>query len=136
MVKCVICGLVLLFKNRGMGIVSVNKIGKHYVEKHNINADRASLQDYLRCLLVNNHEQFIPLNCNCNEVNFLTPKDLAMHQLREGCDINISYQVGGARVSFFDDAPTSVHKRRQKVFQTMKWMNITVLLRRRVMLKV
>ena len=66
-------------------------------------------------MLEDNHEQFIPLNCNCSEVCFLTPKDLAMHQLREGCDINDYAQVGGARVSFFDDTPTHAHKRRQKV---------------------
>ena len=110
MVKCTICGLVLPFKNRE---VSVNKIGKHYVDNHNIDADRVSLNDYLRCLLEDNHDHFIPLNCNCTEVLFLTPKDLAMHQLREGCDI--VDQVGGARVSFFDDAPINVNKRRQKV---------------------
>ena len=112
MVQCVICGDVLHYKNRGIGQSSAIKIGNHYVKEHNIDVDRPCLEKYLRCLLVDNPEEFIPLNCSCSEVYFLTAKDLAMHQLQVGCDIG---QVGGARVSFFDDAPTHRHMRRQKV---------------------
>ena len=90
-------------------------IGEHYVKVHNIDADRESLKDYLHYLMDGNVADFIPLNCNCSEIYYLTPKSLAIHQLREGCDIVTTNQSGGARVSFFDDAPTLSHRRRQKV---------------------
>ena len=115
MVKCVICSneTVLLVKNRGIGAVTIKKIGDHYIKNHGISADRVSLKNYLRCLLAdNNRQEFIALICPCNEEHFLREKDLAIHQLQNGCDIN--NQVGGARVSFFDDAPMQRHKTRQK----------------------
>ena len=46
MVKCIFCGLVL-YKNRGIGAVSVNNIRDHYVNKHSIDANREALTDYL-----------------------------------------------------------------------------------------
>ena len=115
MVKCVICSneTVLLIKNRGIGSVSIKKIGDHYINNHGISADRVSLKNYLRSLLDdNNREEFIALICPCNEEHFLSEKDLAIHQLQNGCDIN--NQIGGARVSFFDDAPLQRRKTRRK----------------------
>ena len=116
MVKCVICinETILLFKNRRIGEVTIKKIGDHYIKEHGISADRVCLKNYLTCLLQDNNQRyFIPLICACNEEHFLNNKDLAIHQMQNGCDIN--QQVGGARVSFFDDAPLQRRiKTRQK----------------------
>ena len=54
------------------------------------------------------------MNCNCSEIYFLTPKSLAIHQLCEGCDINVN-QSGGAGVNSFYEVPLQMHRRRQKV---------------------
>ena len=87
MVRCVICGLVLLYKNRGIGSVSVRNIGEHYVNIHNMDADRMALKDYLHYLVAGNEADFIPLNCICSEIFYLTPKALAIHQLQDGFDL-------------------------------------------------
>ena len=118
MVKCVICGLVLVYKNRGIGAVSVKSIADHYIEKHSIKPDRDAFVNYIGSLMVENHDEFIPLQCSCEPVFYLTAKEYAIHQLREGCDLEdlINPQVGGARVSFFEDAPTRRGVRtRQKI---------------------
>ena len=119
MVQCVICQneTILLVKNRGIGDVTIRRIGDHYIKQHGISAERDCLKRYLRSLLLpNNREEFIPLLCPCNEEHFLTEKDLAIHQLQNGCDINV--QMGGARVSYFDDETAldrRTKQRRQKV---------------------
>ena len=119
MVQCVICGLVLLYMNRGIGAVSVKSIATHYIEKHEISPDREPLIDYLRSLTMENPEQFLPLSCPCDPVLYLTLKELAIHQLREGCDLeDVTNQMGGARVSVFDDAEAPVsrfNRTRQKI---------------------
>ena len=135
MVKCIFCGLVLLYKNRGIGAVSVKNIRDHYVNKHSIDANREALKDYLYYLLEDNHIEFIPLNCYCSEIYFLTPKSLAIHQLREGCDINVN-QSGGARVTFFMKFLRRCIEEGRRWFQMKKLMNIILLQRRSVMWKV
>ena len=82
--------MILLYKNRGIGDVSVKNIRDHYVNKHSIDANREALKDYLHYLLEDNHTEFIPLNCYCSEIYFLTPKSLTIHRLREGCNINVN----------------------------------------------
>ena len=113
MVKCIFCNLVLLYKNRGIGAKTVTAIGDHYVTKHSINPNREALKRYLECLLEDNREYFVPLSCNCGEGYYLNEKALAMHQLRSGCDM--LNQSGGARVTFFDDVPLQIKRRRLKV---------------------
>ena len=106
MVKCIICGLVILFKNRGIGSITLKRIADHYIEKHSINPTREPLIDYLRSLMDVNYVEFIPLACPCSPVLYLTMKDFAIHQLREGCDLDLddgSDQVGGAKVSVFEN---------------------------------
>ena len=118
MVRCVICGLALLYKNRGIGGVTIKNIAEHYVEKHAINPEREPLKIYLKSLMEEYHEAFIPFSCICNAVLYLTAKELAIHQLREGCDLVVNVkQTGGARVSFFEDAdaPVKTHRRREKI---------------------
>ena len=118
MVKCVICinETVLLIKNRGIGPVSVKKIGEHYINAHGIAADRECLKNYLDCLILDIYqEEFIPLFCPCNQEDFITKKSLAIHQLKYGCDIKINDQIGGARVSFFDNVPLQRNKIRAKL---------------------
>ena len=60
MLKCIFCDLVLIYKNRGIGVKTVNDIEQHYVNKHNIDPNRQSFKNYLQCLLEDNVSYFIP----------------------------------------------------------------------------
>ena len=60
MVKCIFCDLVMPYKNRGIGLKTVNDIKQHYVKKHNIDPNRQVFNNYLQYLLEDNVSYFIP----------------------------------------------------------------------------
>ena len=54
--------------------------------------------------------------CYCTDEVFMSKKQLAFHQLVNGCDIKVNEnQRGGARVGVFDEAPTQRQKTRTRV---------------------
>ena len=114
MVKCVICNLTLLPTRHGIGVRSLEKIKIHYMMVHGIREDRLAFGDYLRELLTPRESEIIVSFCHCSEEVLVSKKQLALHQLINGCDAPTldQQQRGGARVGVFNEAPARVKKTR------------------------
>ena len=114
MVKCVICDVSLLMPNHGVGAKALDKIKEHYIQRHNIQEDISAFIDYLKELVTPGEIDMVVRFCYCTDQVFASTKQLALHQLINGCAIEVN-QIGAALVSVSNEAPSLVKKTRVQV---------------------